>query len=196
MKKSIGAFVLACSMVLAVPAMAQPPGGAPPKRHAMKVLNQQPLTLQTAKNAVDALIFLRGKYRDHKFRGRADGPAGVIEGMKNSDVGGDILKDLKTYGFSSIDEWVGAFMSVGLAVSYVQRNKNGELEKKIAEIRQNPDMPESVRQRFLAMLTALIPPKGNAGIARQLLDDPGYAAKLKKLIHRRARKGQKGQSAN
>ena len=197
MKKSICAFLLACSMALISPAMAQQTGGAALRGHAMKVLNQQPLTLETARNAVDSLILLREKYKDHKFKGKADGPAGVIEGMKNSKVSKDIQADLKKYGFSSIDDWVTTFMSVGLAVSYVQRDMDSRMKKKIAEIKQNTEMPEILKKRLLDMLTAMIPPKGNAAIARQLLDDPGYAAKLKTLIrHRKPRQGAQKKPAN
>ena len=186
-KHFFGAIALSFLAVSAMPAAAQQAQGAgqAPARHRMQTLNQQPIDLQTAKNAVDSLLLLREKYKDHKFKGSAAGPAGVIEGMKNSDVREQILADLKKYGFDSIEDWVGKFMSVGMAVSYVQRNKDGKLEKRIEEIKARKDMPENIKARLLAMLTALIPPKGNAEMARQLLADPEYAVKVKKLIRRR-----------
>jgi len=184
MKKGlIGAAMLATALLAVSPAMAQQAGASgAPRGHAMNTLNQQPLTLQEAKNAIDALLLLREKYKDYKFKGRADGPAGVIEAMKNSAVRKDIEADLKAHGFDSIDDWINTFVSVGLAVSYVKRNADGSLEKKLEEIRNARDMPEPIRQQLIAMLTALVPPKGNEEVARQLLADPAYAEKIKKLM--------------
>ena len=191
MKKILSACVIAGAAFAALPAIAQQaaaPQAAPtaqPRKHAMRTFDQKPFDLQTAKNAVDSLLLLREKYKDQKFRGKTPGVAGIIEGMKNSAVHDQILADLKKYGFSSIEDWVGKFMSVGMAISYVQRNKDGMLEKRIAEINKRTDMPETMKQRLTSMLTALIPPKGNAEVARQLLADPAYAEKVKKVIRHR-----------
>ncbi|HHN73196.1 MAG TPA: hypothetical protein ENK13_03815 [Thermopetrobacter sp.] len=184
MKRMIGAALIAMAMLNHTPALAQQPGNAP-RGHAMNMLNHQPLTLEMAKNAVDALILLREKYRDTRFKGRVDGPGGVIAALKNSGVRADIEADLKRFGFASIDDWVGKFVSLGLAVSYVRRNRDGEIEKKVAEIRANDKMPESIREQLIGMLTALVPPKGNAEVARRLLADAAYAEKIDKLMPRR-----------
>ena len=187
MKKIIAVALLASGAAFAsLPAMAQEQGQAVQNQgtggHSMKVLNQMPLTLEKARNAVDSLLLLREKYKDYKFKGQSRGPMGVIEGMKNSKVRDQILADLKKYGFDSIEDWVASFVSVGLAVSYVQRNQDGKLEKKIEEIRKNPNIPDEVKQQLVNMLTALVPPKGNEEVARKLLADKDYAAKIAKLI--------------
>ena len=186
MKKLAAAAGFALALIISAPVMAQQAAQPSAKKgHDVRVMTQQPLTLQEAKNAIDSLMLLREKYKDQKFKGSRGGPAGVIEGMKNSAVRDKILADLKSFGFNSIEDWVGKFVSVGMAVSYVQRNKDGALEKKIAMIRNNPNMPQEMKSRLLAIMTALIPPPQNAEIASQLLADPGYAAKLKKLIRSR-----------
>lgn len=196
MKKGlIGAAMLATAVLAFSPAMAQQAGASgAPQGHAMNMLNQQPLTLQEAKNAIDALLLLRQKYRDYKFKGSVDGPAGVIEAMKNSAVRGDIEADLKRHGFDSIDQWINTFVSVGLAVSYVKRNADGSLEKKLEEIRKAKDMPEPIRQQLIAMLTALKPPRSNEEVARQLLADPAYAEKVHKLMPSTGETGTAGDS--
>jgi hypothetical protein len=196
MKKGmIGAAMLAVAMLAVTPAVAQQAGASgAPRGHAMNTLNQQPLTLQEARNAIDALLLLREKYKDYRFKGRADGPAGVIEAMKSSAIRDKIEADLKKFGFASIDDWIGKFVSVGLAVSYVRRNAGGELEKKIAEIRGDARMPEPIRKQLIAMLTALVPPKGNEEVARQLLADPEYAGKIARLMPSAAENGGKSGS--
>jgi len=186
MKKIIAAVLLMSGAAFAsLPTMAQ--DQQPGQRqgaggHSMKVLNQTPLTLEKARNAVDSLLLLREKYKDQKFKGQSSGPMGVIEGMKNSEVRDQILADLKKYGFDSIEDWVASFVSVGLAVSYVQRNQDGKLEKKIEEIRANPNIPDEVKKQLVTMLTALVPPKGNEEVARKLLADKEYADKIARLI--------------
>ncbi len=183
MRGMIGAAMLATALLATMPAMAQQTGASgAPRGHAMNTLNQQPITLQEAKNAIDALLLLREKYGDYRFKGKVDGPAGVIEAMKNSAVRKDIEADLKTHGFDSIDKWISTFVSVGLAVSYVKRNADGSLERKLEEIRNARDMPEPIRQQLIAMLTALVPPAGNEEIARKLLADPDYARKIERLM--------------
>lgn len=187
MKKIVvAAFLMASGVAFpSLPAVAEGPQPGQQQAaggHSMKVLNQMPLTLEKARNAVDSLLLLREKYKDYKFKGQSRGPMGVIEGMKNSEVRDQILADLKKHGFDSIEDWVASFVSVGLAVSYVQRNQDGKLEKKIEEIRKNPNIPDEVKQQLVTMLTALVPPKGNEEVARKLLADKDYAAKIAKLI--------------
>ncbi len=186
MKKIIVAGLLASGVAfLSLPAMAQGQQSGQQQAaagHSMKVLNQMPLTLEKARNAIDSLLLLREKYKDYKFKGQSSGPMGVIEGMKNSEIRDQIIADLKKYGFDSIEDWVASFVSVGLAVSYVQRNQDGKLEKKIEEIRKNPNIPDEVKQQLVTMLTALVPPKGNEEVARKLLADKDYAEKIAKLI--------------
>ncbi len=185
MRRSIGALVMALALGLTAPViMAQQEVKPAAKGHSMRVLTQQPLTLETAKRAIDSLIMLREKYRDQKFKGSQPGPAGVIEGMKNSAVRERILADLKKYGFDSIEDWVGKFVSTGMAISYVQRNKDGAFDRKIEQIRQNSNMTPQMKKRLLAIMTALVPPKGNAEVARQLLADPEYARKAAKLMRK------------
>ncbi len=187
MKKILAAALLIAGTALVpLPAMAQDQQQAGQQRdgggHSMKVLNQLPLTLEKARNAVDSLLLLRNKYKDYKFKGQSRGPMGVVEGMKNSKVRDQILADLKKYGFDSIEDWVASFVSVGLAVSYVQRNQDGKLEKKIEEIRKNPNIPDEIKKQLVAMLMALVPPKGNEEVARKLLADKEYADKIARLI--------------
>ncbi len=185
MRRSIGALVMTLALGLTAPViMAQQEVKPAAKGHSMRVLTQQPLTLETAKRAIDSLIMLREKYRDQKFKGSQPGPAGVIEGMKNSAVRERILADLKKYGFDSIEDWVGKFVSTGMAISYVQRNKDGAFDRKIEQIRQNSNMTPQMKKRLLAIMTALVPPKGNAEVARQLLADPEYARKAAKLMRK------------
>jgi len=195
MKRFLAAAGVALCALAAAPATVMAGGAAagqapqatmPPKgAHSVKSLSQVPLTLEVAKNAVDSLLLLREKYKDYKFKGKADGPAGVIEAMKNSKVRDEILADLAKHGFKSIDDWVAAFVSVGMAVSYMKRNKDGALQKKIAEIEANKAMAQPVKERLIAMLTALIPPQQNQKVAAELLADPAYAEKIARLMPKR-----------
>ncbi len=182
MWKIAGAALVAMLAVAPDPAQAQQRMGAAPRGHTMKVLNQRPLTLQEAKNAIDALLLLREKYKDYNFKGKADGPAGVIEAMKNSAIRGQIEKELKRYGFSSIEDWVAAFVSAGLAVSYVKRNANGAVERRIQEIESDPNLPEDLKRRLVGMIRTMKPPKENEEVAQQLLNDSAYAEKIRKLM--------------
>ncbi len=184
MRRSIGVLVVALTLGLVMPANAQQASRPAKNGHSMRVLTQQPLTLDEAKRAIDSLIMLREKYKDQKFKGSQPSPAGVIEGMKNSAVREKILADLKRFGFDSIEDWVGKFVSTGMAISYVQRNKDGAYDRKIGQIRQNPNMTPEMKKRLLAIMTALIPPKGNAQVARQLLADPEYAKKAARLMRK------------
>ncbi len=182
MLRIAGAALVAMMAVALNPALAQQHMGSAPRGHTMKVLNQRPLTLQEAKNAIDALLLLREKYKDYHFKGQADGPAGIIEAMKNSAIRAKIEKDLKSHGFSSIEDWVSAFVSAGLAVSYVKRNANGAVEKRVREIEADPNMPDDLKRQLVGMIRAMIPPKENEEVARKLLEDSGYAKKIETLM--------------
>ena len=171
---------LAATMFAAMllPAAAQQPqqsaGQAmPPNATAMHQKLAQfrhvPLTVDKAKAAIEVFLKLKATYPPETFKSKTPGPMGATEAMKRSEKAREILALVKEKGFENIDDWAKTFASVGMALAYV-REGDDNAERKLEEIKASP-MPDQIKQQLIAMLKAVIPPRENAEVAKQLLAD-------------------------
>ena len=180
MKKSLIAAVMALALTVAGAATAvaadttaTAPAGA--ARHVT-------LTVDKAKAAIDAMLELRAKYADAGLKNVKGGLQGMIDAMKSSPVADNIVADLKKRGFRGIEDWMLNFVTTGMAVSYVRGKRMGrDLDKKIAEIAANRNMPAQMKEKLLGMLRAMVPSPANVEVAKKLLADETVVEKIKRL---------------
>lgn len=135
----------------------------------LAAFRHEPLTVEKAKAAIEVFMTLREKYPPETFRSETPGPMGAVEAMKRSEKAREIMQLVREKGFSGIDQWAKTFTSLGMALAYV-REGDDNAEKKLKEVQASP-MPDDIKQRIVAMLKAVIPPKENAEVARKLLAD-------------------------
>ncbi|HHN67713.1 MAG TPA: hypothetical protein ENK15_06725 [Thermopetrobacter sp.] len=140
------------------------------------------LTVDKAKAALDAMLELREKYADAGLKNVKGGLQGMIDAMKSSPMAGKIVADLRKRGFKGIEDWMLNFVTAGMAVSYVRGKRMGrDLDKKIAEIAANRNMPAQMKEKLLGMLRAMVPSPANIEVAKKLLADETVVEKIKRL---------------
>ncbi len=150
-------------------ASQQAPANAAAMHQRLAQFRHVPLTEEKAKAAIEVFLKLKATYPPETFKAKTPGPMGATEAMKRSEKAEAILKMVKDKGFDSIDEWAQTFASVGMALAHV-RQGDDNAEKKLQELEASP-MPEEMKAQIRALLKAVIPPKENAEVAKQLLAD-------------------------
>jgi hypothetical protein len=154
-----------------VPGM--PPGAAGGAGAPSPQLQQTELTESSAKGAIDAYLSIKEKYGDdtpafNAKRPTVEGYAALkgIEGI----VGGQ--------GFSDTSEWHTTLVSVVLAYGFAKEGKAGEMDKAIADIKANAQVPETLKQQMIAMIAGVRPSENNLAVVNGLMGDSDYGAKL------------------
>lgn len=103
--------------------------------------------------------------------------------MKDAGVYDQVLGDLKTYGFTSVEDWARSFMSLWLAASFIQDGQEpADVDKEIAEVEADTSIPADEREATVAWLKAMRPSEKNMEVVRELYADPGYKAKLEEML--------------
>lgn len=163
-------------LLLGAPALAQnagTPPGAAGSRAVIPVVPQTELSETSAKGAIDAYLAIREKYGDDTPKLKADRPAtegyAALQGIEGI-VGG--------HGFSNTDQWHTTLVSVALAYGFAKEGKADDVDKAIAEIKANPQVPENIKQQMVAMIAGVRPSENNLTVVKGLMGDSGYAAKL------------------
>ncbi len=136
-------------------------------------IEQVELTEESAKGAVDAYAAIREKYGDKvQPKTSAEGYA-AIEGV-NAIVA--------THGFSNVDNWHKTLTSVALAYGFAKDGKSSaDLDASLAKMRDNPQVPENLKQQMMAMVAGLRPSENNLTVIKALMADSSYASKLEAL---------------
>jgi hypothetical protein len=153
-----------------------PPHGAPMMGGMPKVPAVE-LTETSAKNAVDAYLTLRDKYGDkvppaNAAQAMAEGLAEAAE--VNAVLGG--------HGFASPEEWQKTITSVALAYGFSKDPKGAaDLDKQIAEMQANPQIPAAYKQQAIDSLKGIRPSANNLTVVKGLAADPAYGKKLQAL---------------
>lgn len=163
-------------LLLGTPALAQnagmPPGAAG-SRAKIPVVPQTQLNETSAKGAVDAFLAIREKYGDDTPKLQADRPAtqgyAALQGVEG--IVGE-------HGFSNTDQWHTTLVSVALAYGFAKEGNADDMDKAIAEIKANPQVPDDLKQQMITMIAGVRPSENNLAVVKGLMGDSGYAAKL------------------
>lgn len=172
---SIAALAFAASLAIA----QQPPIPRQPSANMMGGMPKIPtveLTDQSAKNAIDAYLVLREKYGDkvppaNQQKALAEGSAAW------ADINGVITEK----GFKSPEEWQKTITGVALAQGFLEGGKADDMDKKIAELKANPQIPAAYKQQMLGVLESVRPSENNLSVVKGLLADPTYGKKIAEI---------------
>jgi hypothetical protein len=177
--RSCSLQIVALVFTATLTAAQQPPNQ---EHAAVKMVGGMPkiptveLTDQSAKNAIDAYLILREKYGDKVP------PANQAQALTHTAAS---LADLNTVltgaGFKTIEDWQKAITSVVLAQGFLKNGKGDDMDKKIAELEANTQIPAAYKEQMLGMLKSMRPSENNLTVVKSLLADPTYGKKLTEI---------------
>ena len=140
------------------------------------------LNEKLARQAIDATLFIRKNYSDHRFS-EAD-PTTMISAMKEQGVYKKMTVELRKFGFNSPESWSKAAMSTAVAVGFTKNGDGADMMAQMEAMQASSGMSEEMKAQMMATINAIMPPKQNIKIARIILRDRKYAAKVKQLFDR------------
>ena len=141
------------------------------------VVKMVDLTLDTAQRAVDAYVLLKDKYKDAALENFDS----LQDFVDRDPLGKAFEADVKSAGFSNVDEWNQTVTTVGAAYSNIIDDQSTDINLQIDDVKKDPEMAQDMKDRIVASLNALIPTENNRKIVQQLIDNPAYTEKLKLL---------------
>jgi phosphoribosylformylglycinamidine (FGAM) synthase PurS component len=135
------------------------------------------LTLDTAQRAVDAYVLLKDKYKDAALENFDS-----LQDFVDRDPQGKAFEaDVKSAGFSNVDDWNQTVTTVSAAYSNIIDDQSTDINLQIDDVQKDTEMAQDMKDRIIASLKALIPTENNRKIVQQLIDNPAYTEKLKQL---------------
>jgi hypothetical protein len=172
---SLQILALAFSATLAAAQQPQIPQQMPgTAKGGMPKIPTIELTDKSAKNAVDAYVILRENYGDKLP------PANQAQALAQGMVAAEDLDKVVTgNGFKSPEDWQKAITSVAVAQGFLKKGNNAaDIDKKIAELEANTQIPAAYKEQMLGMIKSLRPSENNLTVVKGLLADPTYAEKI------------------
>jgi len=177
--KTYSLQIVALAFSASLAAAEQPPIPQQPSVNTMGGMPKIPtveLTDQSAKNAIDAYLTLREKYGD-KIP-----PANQAQALTQGSAAlADMNGVITGKGFENAEDWQKAIISVVLAQGFLKDGKGDDMDKKIAELEANPQIPAAYKQQMLGMLKSMRPSKNNLAVVKGLLADPTYGEKIAEI---------------
>lgn len=169
----------AVAVALATTAGAQIPNvpGIPGERGGeVPQVPQVELTDATARSAIDAYLDIDKKYGNQipelTGRGSSLEAFSTLQGVE-SIVGG--------HGFADTSNWHKTLVSVAVAYGFAQEGRSAEVEKSVAKIKGNAEIPDSLKQKMIAMIEGVRPSDNNLTVVRALMKNDDYGPKLRKI---------------
>jgi hypothetical protein len=170
--------ILAIAFTATLAAAQQPPISQAPSANmgGMPRIPTVELTDESAKNAIDAYLILREKYGDEIPP--ANQAQAATEGMA---AAADVNSVVTGKGFKDTQDWQKAITSVVLAQGFLKKGDSADMDKKIAELEANPQIPAAYKQQMLGMLKNMRPSENNLKVVKALMADPAYAKKIAEI---------------
>lgn len=135
------------------------------------------LTEPIAKSALDTYSLLKSKYQDAKLEDYE-----TLQEFVDKDPQGRAFEaDVKAAGFTDVETWNQAITTVSTTYANLLSDQTEELRKQIAEIEQDTELAQDMKDRLLNSLKALIPSENNKKVVAALQADAAYGEKLKQL---------------
>lgn len=138
------------------------------------------LNVQLAKQAIDATLFIRKNYKDRNFTDA--NPSDMISAMKNKGVYNKMQVELRSFGFNNPEQWSRAAVSTAVAVGFMKNSGGKDMMAQMMQMQRDSGMSDEMKAQMLATVRSITPPQANMKVAKQILADRGYAAKVDKLF--------------
>jgi hypothetical protein len=144
--------------------------GSPPKIPTVE------LTEKSAKNAVDAYLKLRATYGNkippaNKMQSIAEGTAAM----------GDVHATVTGHGFGNTADWQKAITAVALAYGFNKDGNPNDLDRQIAEMEANGQIPAAYKKQLIDSLKSVRPSDHNLTVVKALLADSTYGDKIRSI---------------
>ena len=147
---------------------------------SMPQIQHIPLNVQLAKQAIDATLYIRKNYKDRNFTDA--NPSDMINAMKNKGVYNKMQVELRSFGFNNPEQWSRAAVSTAVAVGFMQKGGSKDMMAQMMQMQRDSNMSAEMKAQMLATVKSITPPKANMKVAKQILADRGYAAKVDRLF--------------
>jgi len=178
-RSTFAVLTLTLAFMASVATAQQPPIPQQPPAAGIGGMPKVPtveLTDDSAKNAVDAYLTLREKYGDKVP------PADKAQGLQEGTAAmADINAVLSAKGFDSPEDWQKTITSVAMAQGFLKKGDAADMDKKIAELEANEQVPEAYKQQLVGMLKSMRPSENNLKVVKDLMADPTYGEKLAEI---------------
>jgi hypothetical protein len=135
------------------------------------------LTPDMAKRALDAYIMVREKYKDANLEEYEN----LQDFVDQTDEGKKFETDIKSYGFTDVNEWNTAVTSVGVAYSSIVDDQSADIRQQIEDVKKDDTIAQDMKDRMIASLNAMIPSANNKSVVEELMKDTAANDKLKLL---------------
>ncbi len=155
---------------------AATPSVAQTDASGMPVIEQVPLTYDSAKNAMLAMRELKAAY------GETAPPTSEAQAWASAmamNAGAQAI--VQNHGFDDTAHWHKTLMSFIMANLMDEEGQGGEMAQMIAQLENNDQIPESVKEQMLERFRALMPSEDNLAVARDVAADPECAALIAEL---------------
>jgi hypothetical protein len=135
------------------------------------------LTPDTARKALDAFVMAKDKYKDADLESFEN----LQDFVDQDPKGKDFETDIKSFGFSNVNEWNVAITTLSFAYGNMLDDQTADIKAQIDEVQKDTTIAQDMRDRMVKALTAMIPTDNNKKILEDLAKDTAYADKLKQL---------------
>lgn len=141
------------------------------------VVETMELTIDIAKRAIDSYVLVKAKYEGADLEQYEN----LQDFVDQNAQGKQFDADIKAAGFASVTAWNLAITTLGFAYSALSDDPTTDINQQIAEIANDPDIAQDMKDRMVKSLKAMIPSQNNRSVVDELVKDPAYAEKLKQL---------------
>jgi hypothetical protein len=141
------------------------------------VIETVELELESTKKALDAFILVKEKYEDSGIENYED----LQDFVDKTEAGKTFEADLKAAGFANVDAWNLVITSASVAYSNELDDQTEETRQQIEEIKQDSELAQDLRDRWIKSLEAMIPSDKNRKVMADLMADPVYMERVKIL---------------
>ena len=135
------------------------------------------LTPDIAKRALDSYIAAKSKYAETDL----DQYENLQDFVDQTEDGKRFEADVKAAGFANVSDWNLAITTLGLTYTSVTDDQTADLKQQIEEVENDDQLAQDMKDKMVKALPALIPSDNNRKVIEELMADPAYDEKLKKL---------------
>ncbi len=140
-------------------------------------IQTEELTAELARKALDGYALVHEKYQDSPLEDYTD----LQEFVDKDAKGKQFEADIKSFGFTSVNDWNLAVTSVSVAYNNVLDDQTADIKQQIEEVQKSTDMAQDMKERTVKSLQASIPSENNTKIVQDIIKDSIYGAKIKLL---------------
>ena len=135
------------------------------------------LTPDIAKRALDSYIAAKNAYGESDLEQYEN----LQDFVDQTEDGKRFEADVKAAGFANVSDWNLAITTLGLTYASVIDDQTADLKQQIEEVEGDDQLAQDMKDKMVKALQALIPSENNRKVIEELMADPAYDEKLKKL---------------